>query len=68
MALLEHGLKNSGTIYTVASHSRSHNVVVQTARTDLHALERQSLLVRTTSGRGHAWSPASDLGRRLGVS
>lgn len=67
MALLEHALKNSGAVYSVASHSRSHNIVAQTARTDLQALERQGLLVRATSTRSHAWSPASDLSRRLGV-
>jgi Fic family protein len=67
MALLEHAIKNPGAQYTVASHGRSHNVVAQTARTDLHALEREGLLVRASSARGHAWTPAEDLDRRLGV-
>jgi len=67
MALLEHALKNSGALYSVASHSRSHNVVAQTARTDLQALEQQGLLIRSTSGRSHSWSPAPDLSQRLGV-
>jgi Fic family protein len=67
LALLEHAVRSPGAVYTVASHSMSHNVVAQTARTDLQALAQQGLLIRTTSGRGHAWSPASDLGRHLGV-
>jgi Fic family protein len=65
LALLEHAIKNPDAQYTVASHGRSHNVVAQTARTDLHALEKEGLLVRTFAGRGHAWSPATDLYRRL---
>jgi Fic family protein len=67
LALLEHAVRNPGAVYTVTSHSMSHNVVAQTARTDLHALEQQGMLVRTTSARSHAWSPASDLARHLGV-
>ena len=67
MALLEHALKNGGALYSVASHSRSHNVVAQTARTDLQALEQQGLLVRNIQARSHSWSPAADLGKRLGV-
>jgi Fic family protein len=67
LALLEHAVKNPAAHYTVASHRRSHNVVVQTARKDLQALEQQGLLVRTASGRGHAWMPTADLGQRLGA-
>ena len=67
LALLEHAIKNPNAQYTVMSHSRSHNVVAQTARTDLHGLEKQGLLVRTTSGRGYRWAPAEDLESRLGV-
>ncbi len=67
LALLEHAVKNPSAQYTVSSHSRSHNVVAQTARTDLHALELRGLLVRTTAARSHAWGPAADLGRLPGV-
>jgi Fic family protein len=67
MALLEHAIKNPAAQYTVASHGRSHSVVPQTARMDLHALEREGLLLRTSSARSHAWAPATDLDRRLGV-
>jgi Fic family protein len=65
MALLEHAIKNPGGRYTVASHGRSHNVAPQTARTDLQGLERQGLLIKISSARGFAWTPAEDLHRRL---
>lgn len=67
MALLEHAIKNPGAHYTVASHGRSHNVVPQTARTDLQNLERQGLLTRITSKRSYAWIPAEDLDGRLPI-
>jgi Fic family protein len=63
--LLENAIKNPNAQYTVASHARSHNVVPQTARTDLLNLEGQGLLTRTNSKRGYAWSPVEDLDRRL---
>jgi len=65
LALLEHALKNPAARYTVASHGRSHGIVPQTARTDLRGLEQRGLLTKTTMGRGHAWEPASELGRLL---
>jgi Fic family protein len=61
VALLGHAVKNADAHYTVQSHSRSHNVVQQTARTDLQALESQGFLVRETEKRGYAWTPASHL-------
>jgi Fic family protein len=68
LALLENAVKNPDARYTVASHGRSHGIVAQTARTDLHGLEEQGLLVRMSSGRGHAWAPATDLESRLKTS
>jgi Fic family protein len=67
VALLEHAIRNPDAMYTVTSHGRSHNIVAQTARADLQGLEGRGFLVRTTSDRAHAWSPANDLGTRLGV-
>lgn len=61
VALLGHAINNPHAQYTVQSHSRSHNVVPQTARMDLQQLERQGLLTRTTLKRGYAWTPAGDL-------
>jgi Fic family protein len=65
LALLENALKNPSASYTVASHGRSHGIVAQTARTDLGALEKRGFLVKTTSGRGHAWEPVPELGYLL---
>ena len=67
LALLENAVKNPGARYTVASHGRSHGVVTQTARTDLHGLEDRGLLTRVTAGRGHAWKPTPDLEGRLKI-
>lgn len=67
VALLENALKNPGASYTVVSHRRSHGIALQTARTDLQDLEQRGFLVRTTSGRGHAWEPAAELRQLLGT-
>lgn len=61
VALLGHAINNPQAQYTVQSHSRSHNVVPQTARMDLQQLDRQGLLTRITLKRGYAWTPAGDL-------
>jgi Fic family protein len=65
IVLLENAVKNPQARYTVASHARSHDIVPQTARTDLQSLEGQGLLTKVASGRGYAWIPAADLDRRL---
>jgi Fic family protein len=65
MALLEHAIKNPDARYTVASHGGSHNVVPQTARTDLQGLEREGFLTRISSKRGYAWIPSEELDQRL---
>jgi len=65
LALLQHAIRRPQAEYTVASHGRSHNVVPQTARIDLHGLEHQGLLTRIALGRGYAWIPADDLEDRL---
>jgi Fic family protein len=61
IALIGNAIKDPLAQYTVQSHSRSHNITPQTARTDLQDLERQGLLTRTTLRRGYAWEPAADL-------
>ncbi|NAS26499.1 hypothetical protein GT755_33095 [Herbidospora sp. NEAU-GS84] len=68
IALLQNAIKKPDARYTVRSHSRSHNVTVQTARTDLQALEGQGLLTRVPEGRGFAWLPVGDLRKVLGLS
>lgn len=61
IALLQSALKQSDARYTVASHAGSHNVSLQTARTDLRGLEGQGLLRCVAQGRGAAWIPADGL-------
>jgi Fic family protein len=65
VALLGNAINNSNAQYTVQSHSRSHNVTPQTARTDLQGLERLHLLTRTSMKRGYAWTPAANLNELL---
>jgi Fic family protein len=61
IALLQHAIKNPHGQYTVVSHAGSHNVVAQTARTDLQDLEQQGLLTKVAQKRGYAWRPAAHL-------
>jgi Fic family protein len=65
LALLSHALKHSGHEYTTLSHGTSHNVVPQTARTDLLDLVARGLLEKREVGRGFVFRAPLDLGRRL---
>jgi Fic family protein len=65
LALLGHAVRHPGTRYTIESHQTSHDVVYQTARTDLHDLASKGLLVRRKVGRRFVFSPPSDLIDRL---
>jgi Fic family protein len=61
VALLGHAINNPRAQYTVQSHSRSHNVAAQTARTDLQDLERNGFLDKNSLRRGYAWTPVAGL-------
>ncbi len=61
LALLENAIENSQTVFTAQSHSRSHNVSDETARSDLRDLEERKLLVRFKAGRQFAWSAVDNL-------
>jgi len=65
VALLTHALRHADAEYTIQSHSTSHRVVRQSARTDLHDLERRELLTRRRVGRKDFYMPAPDLRERL---
>jgi len=65
VALLTHALRHSDAEYTVRSHSASHRVTPQTARTDLLDLERRGLLSRRQIGKRFVFSPVPGLADKL---
>jgi Fic family protein len=65
LAVLSHGLRHADARYTIRSHQRSHNVVYETARSDLHDLVERGLLTSRKHGRTYYFHPADDLPRRL---
>jgi predicted DNA-binding transcriptional regulator len=60
-----YALRHPGHPYTVKSHSLSHNVVSQTARTDLTGLVERGLLEKRKVGKGFVYYPAEDLSDKL---
>ena len=66
LALLGHALRHPAFRYTVESHRVSHNVVYQTARTDLLDLVEQGFLVSRKVGKKLVFTPAPNLPTRLG--
>ncbi|UCC30537.1 MAG: Fic family protein [Phycisphaerales bacterium] len=64
-ALISHALRHIGHRYTIESHRTSHNVVHQTARTDLLDLARRGLMTKEKIGRQWHFTPVTDLERRL---
>lgn len=64
-ALIGHALRHPQQRYSFHSHQMSHNVVYQTARTDLLDLERRGLLIGRKVGRTWCFTPATDLEDRL---
>lgn len=65
LALLTNALANPDARYTVRSHSNSHRVTRQTARTDLAKLVAQGLLQEVRVGRRRIYSPVPDLDNRV---
>ena len=65
VALLTHALRHSDAEYTIQSHARSHRVVRQSARNDLHDLEGRGFLRRRRVGRKDFYSPVPDLRERV---
>lgn len=64
-SILNHALRNPGVEYTVSAHQKYHNVVYQTARTDLLELAAQDLLIKATRGRSFVFLVPPDLRERL---
>ena len=65
IALLTNALRHADAAYTVHSHSESHRVTRQSARTDLADLERRGFLERRVVGRRFEYHPTPDLRDRL---
>lgn len=59
-ALIGHALRHPNQRYTIESHRRSHNVVYQTARTDLQDLERRGLFRAEKIGKRWFFSAVDD--------
>jgi Fic family protein len=64
-ALISHALRHADARYTIRSHQSSHDVVYETARSDLMDLADRGLLDRRKMGRTWVFSPARDLHARL---
>ena len=63
--LIRHALRHPGFSYTIESHRASHDVVYQTARTDLLDLERRGLLSKRKVGHGFVFIPVEGLEEKL---
>jgi Fic family protein len=64
-ALVGHALRHPNKRYDIESHRTSHDVVYQTARTDLLDLAERGLLIKAKIGRSWYFTPAPDLEQRL---
>lgn len=65
VALLTHALRHTGEGYRVDAHQRSHNVVYQTARSDLLELHTLGLLEKARQGNAYVFFAPEDLRERL---
>lgn len=64
-ALIGHALRHPDQRYTFESHRLSHNIVYETARTDLIDLKRRGLLRGEKIGKRWYFMPARDLETKL---
>lgn len=63
--LIRHSLKYPYDHYTIESHRKSHNVVYQTARTDLLSLEKRGVLEKRMIGNKMTFESPKDLAENL---
>ena len=64
-ALLSHALRHRRHRYTIHGHQNSHDVVYQTARTDLLALQKCGLLDAVKVGKRWIFTPVENLSQKL---
>jgi Fic family protein len=65
VAIIRHALKHPGQRYTFTSHQQSHNIVYQTARTDLLELGEKGVLEQRKKSRQIFFIAPADLSARL---
>lgn len=65
LALLNHGLRHTETIYSIESHRNSNNITYQTARTDLLKLADLGLLEQFKRSRKYFFRIPADLKERI---
>ena len=63
--LIRHALKYPYEHYTIEGHRESHNIVYQTARTDLLDLEKRGVLEKVMLGKKMTFSTPKDLVSKL---
>jgi Fic family protein len=63
--IIRHALKHPFQEYTILGHSKSHNVVYQTGRSDLLDLAARGVLILKTRGKKMIFSAPHDLMARL---
>ena len=66
ITLIRHALQHPGTRYTIEGHRQSHNVVYQTARTDLLELVELGILEKQKMGRAFVFLSSPTLRDQLG--
>ena len=64
-ALLLNALRNPGKAYTIAVHQRTHDIVYDTARSDLTGLVDAKLMRRDKLGKAHVFVARPDLAEKL---
>lgn len=63
--LISHALRHPGQPYTIESHRRSHNVVYETARSDLMDLAERKLMEKRKVGETWLFIPSVDMTEKL---
>lgn len=65
VALIRHALKHPYQTYMIEGHKQSHNVVYQTARSDLLELAQKGVLLPKRRGNKYVFNVPTDLSERL---
>lgn len=65
LALVSHALRNPDSEYTFKTHMKSHQVVYETARSDVMSLSDMGFLEQRQIGREYTFRPARELADKL---